>query len=243
MTVRIAMWSGPRNISTAMMRAFENRADTTVVDEPFYAYYLQHSGAVHPMSQQVIDSQSTDWETVARDLSTKPCSAGVFYQKHMTHHMLTEIDLSWTRELKNCFLIRDPEYVVNSYSAKMDSVGQDDIGIRRQFELYEEISKISGQVIPVIDAKAFLLDPETGLRQLCEGFDIPFSKQMLEWPRGPRDSDGVWASHWYGAVENSTGFQPYKESAISLSRHQQKIADEAQEYYQKMLTKIREESP
>jgi len=236
-TVRIAMWSGPRNISTAMMRAFENREDTVVVDEPFYAYYLQATGLSHPMAQEIIRSQPTAWSVVAEALSVAPVSADVFYQKHMTHHMLREIDLSWTSNLKNCFLIRDPKPVVKSYSLKMDSVTQDDIGIIRQFELYEEISAITGQDMPVIDARQFLADPQSGLRRLCDQCAIPDSSKMLNWPEGRRETDGVWASHWYGAVENSTGFQPATDAPITLTAWQQKIADEANEYYQLLLQK------
>ena len=128
MTIRIAMWSGPRNISTAMMRAFENRDDTVVVDEPFYAYYLQKTGLPHPMAEDIIRSQSTDWTVVADQMSVAPVDSGVFYQKQMTHHILKEMDMSWTENLQNCFLIRDPKSVVKSYSLKMDSISQDDIG-------------------------------------------------------------------------------------------------------------------
>jgi hypothetical protein len=231
------MWSGPRNISTAMMRAFENREDTVVVDEPFYAYYLQATGLSHPMAQEVIRSQPTAWSVVTEALSVAPVSADVFYQKHMTHHMLREIDLSWTSNLKNCFLIRDPKPVVKSYSLKVNSVTQDDIGIIRQFELYEEISAITGQDMPVIDARQFLKDPQSGLRRLCDQCAIPYSGKMLSWPEGRRETDGVWASHWYGAVENSTGFQPAPDSPITLTPGQQKIADEANEYYQLLLEK------
>lgn len=231
------MWSGPRNISTAMMRAFENRNDTAVIDEPFYACYLERTGANHPMRAEVIASQPTDWRTVAQTLSGDLEGVEIIYQKHMTHHMLKEIDLGWTSTLRNCFLIRDPGYVVNSYSRKRDTITQDDIGIRRQLELYEEISAITGQDIPVIDATRFLADPETALRQLCSRLAIPFSEKMLRWPRGPRASDGVWAAHWYEAVERSSGFQPVTTRNITLTEAQQAIADEARDYYQVLLEK------
>jgi hypothetical protein len=237
MTVRIAMWSGPRNISTAMMRAFENRDDTVVVDEPFYAYYLQQTGLAHPLAQEVIRSQSTAWKTVAQSMSTGPVAAEIYYQKQMTHHILAEVDLSWTRQLQNCFLIRDPKYVVGSYTQKRGSVTQADIGIKRQYELFENISAITGQDIPVIEAKQFLINPEAGLRRLCDSLSIPFSSKMLSWPQGSRSTDGVWSSHWYGSVENSTRFAPYVEPEISLTVEQQRVADESQEYYQLMLEK------
>jgi hypothetical protein len=231
------MWSGPRNISTAMMRSFENRADTVVVDEPFYACYLHLTGIDHPMRDEVIASQPTDWRTVASTLSGDREGVDIIYQKHMTHHMLPEIDLGWTSTLQNCFLIRDPEYVVKSYSRKRDTISPDDIGIRRQLELYEEISAITGQDIPVIDATRFLADPEAALRRLCKRLAIPFSADMLHWPRGRRASDGVWAAHWYEAVEQSTGFRAAATPAISLSPGQQAVADEAREYYEVLLVK------
>lgn len=231
------MWSGPRNISTAMMRAFENRDDTLVVDEPFYAYYLQKTGLPHPMAEDIIRSQATDWTVVADQMSSAPVDAEVFYQKQMTHHILPDMDMSWTADLQNCFLIRDPISVVKSYSLKMDSISQDDIGIVRQYELYEEIAAITGQYIPVIDAAKFLANPQSGLIQLCDRLGIPFSDKMLSWPKGRRKSDGVWASHWYGAVEQSTGFQSAASATVTLTGPQQKIADEADQYYQLMLAK------
>ena len=235
------MWSGPRNISTAMMRSFENRADTVVVDEPFYACYLQLTGIDHPMREEVIASQPTDWRVVAQALSGDLDGVDIIYQKHMTHHMLPQIDLGWTRVLQNCFLIRDPGLVVRSYSSKRDTLTADDIGMRRQLELYREISSITGQDIPVIDATRFLADPETALRRLCKRLAIPFSRRMLQWPRGRRASDGVWAPHWYQAVEQSTGFRTAAPPAISLSPHQQAVADEARKYYDVLLAKSLEE--
>jgi hypothetical protein len=235
MTIRIAMWSGPRNISTAMMRSFENRDDTVVVDEPFYAYYLHTTGLEHPLYREVIASQPTDWAVVARSLSRDLAGADIVYQKHMTHHMLKEIELDWTATLRNCFLIRDPEYVVNSYARKRDTITEDDIGIRRQFELYQEISAITGQDIPVVDATRFLLDPQAGLKELCDRLAIEYSDKMLSWPKGRRASDGVWAPHWYEAVERSTGFQSFLAYDIKLTREQQAVADEARAYYQSLL--------
>ena len=219
------------------MRAFENRDDTVVVDEPFYAYYLQKTGLPHPMAEDIIRSQSTDWTVVADQMSVAPVDSGVFYQKQMTHHILKEMDMSWTENLQNCFLIRDPKSVVKSYSLKMDSISQDDIGIIRQYELYEEIALITGRDIPVIDATRFLADPREGLVQLCDRLGIPFSDKMLSWSKGRRKSDGVWASHWYGAVEQSTGFQSAASATVALTGLQQKIADEADQYYQFMLAK------
>ena len=235
MTIRIGMWSGPRNISTAMMRSFENRDDTVVVDEPFYAYYLHATGMAHPMREQVIASQPTDWTDVTAALVRDLDDADIVYQKHMTHHMLHEIELDWTAALRNCCLIRDPKYVVASYARKRESVTQDDIGILRQYELYTEITAITGQDIPVIDATRFLADPEAGLHRLCERLAIPYSDRMLHWPTGRRASDGVWAAHWYEVVEQSTGFQAFSAGDVALTAEQQSIVDEASDYYQALL--------
>lgn len=231
MTLRIAMWSGPRNISTAMMRSWENRPDCVVVDEPFYACYLKETGIDHPMKEAVIASQSTDWRTVARQLSQERCEAEVFYQKHMTHHMLAHVDLGWTRDLQHCFLIRDPKEVVNSYAQKRDTINVDDIGIVRQLELFEEITAITGQDIPVVDARRFLMDPRRTLSALCDHFGIVFYEEMLHWPAGRRDSDGVWAPHWYQAVERSTGFDPWRERDITLTPEQGRVAMESEQAY------------
>lgn len=234
MTKRIAMWSGPRNISTAMMRAWENRPDCVVVDEPFYAYYLHATGINHPVAAEVIASQSTDWRAVAAELSAGPCAADLYYQKHMTHHMLPEVDLDWTRDLRHCFLIRHPKYVVNSYIRKRETVTVDDIGMQRQLQLYDEISDISGQSIPVIDAGKFLQNPAATLQLLCARFEIPFYNEMLQWPAGRRDSDGVWASHWYQKVESTTSFESLNEAVIELEEEHLQVVLESEPYYQKL---------
>jgi hypothetical protein len=232
MTIRIAMWSGPRNISTALMRSFENRPDTRVVDEPFYAYYLSRSGVRHPGKEEVIASQSTSWQSVARQLCEDPVDQDVFYQKHMTHHILDDVALDWTPKLTHCFLIRDPLYVVNSYSKKRETVNSKDIGILRQLELYEQISDITGQDIPILDSKEILLNPSRALEMLCQYLGISFREEMLSWPAGTRSSDGVWARHWYHEVEKSTGFSPFTEPVIEISDQLQQIADASRPAYQ-----------
>lgn len=237
MTVRLAMWSGPRNLSTAMMRSWENRPDCVVVDEPFYACYLQATGIEHPMYQAVIASQPTDWDVVASSLTTAECDAAVFYQKHMTHHMLKGVDLSWTAKLEHCFLTRNPYEVVNSYAQKRDSITADDIGIIRQLELYDEITAITGTRIPVIDSGEVLADPAATLNSLCAWLDIPFADEMLKWPAGARDSDGIWAKHWYQAVEQSTGFEPLRDRNISLTASQHRVAAQSEEAYRTLISR------
>ena len=235
MTQRIAMWSGPRNISTAMMRAFENRSDTKVIDEPFYACYLHESGSDHPMREEVIASQSTDWQEVIKELCQYPCDSEYFYQKHMTHHIPENMDLQWTMNMKHCFLIRHPKYVVNSYVQKRESASSADIGIERQYRLYSQISMTTGQNIPVVDAVRFLSDPAGSLQQICTLLDMPFLPEMLEWPKGRRESDGVWASHWYGNVESSSGFKSWKEPRLELDEAQQQLVKENEHFYELML--------
>jgi hypothetical protein len=234
-TKRIAMWSGPRNISTAMMRSWENREDTKVIDEPFYAHYLKQSGIEHPMFEEVINNQPTSWQDIVATLTTREIDESIYYQKHMTHHIFNDCDLSWTKDVKNCFLIRDPLYVVHSYAQKRDDISIEDIGIKRQFELYEEISHISGQKMPVIDSRATLIKPKETLQVLCSKFEIPFLDTMMSWPKGKRGSDGIWGQHWYQAVEASTGWQKFKEQNIQLSPKQQRVADESADYYKALL--------
>lgn len=205
--VRIAMWSGPRNISTALMRSFENRPDTTVVDELLYAVYLAATGADHPMREEVLNSQPTDWRVVA-DALTGPVPDGqrVVYQKHMTHHLLPDIAREWTAQLKNAFLIRAPEDVLLSYAQVRGQASLEDIGVPQQRELFEREADRLGHAPPVIDSYDVLANPRGVLSALCAALDIPFFEQMLSWPAGKRASDGVWAPAWYAAVESSTGF-------------------------------------
>jgi len=237
MTVRIAMWSGPRNISTAMMRSFENRPDTTVVDEPFYAAYLAETGFDHPMREAVLASQPTDWREVARSLTEEaPGGAPVFYQKHMTHHMLPGFGLDWTSKCRNAFLIRDPRRVLASYAKKRERPTLADIGVERQGELFDREADRLGRAPPVVESADVLRDPKATLSRLCEALGIAFSDAMLAWPAGRRDSDGVWAAAWYDAVERSTGFEPPSDLAEppALDDGLRRVADQAWPYYERL---------
>jgi len=237
MTQRIAMWSGPRNISTAMMRSWENRSDTQVVDEPFYAFYLHKTRSPHPCFEEVLQSQSSRYEQVVSELTQGASNNEVQYQKHMTHHMLAGCDLSWVKKLQHCFLIRDPAQVINSYTHSRGVCSVEDIGIKRQFELYQEISQASGQDIPIVDSNDVLKDPENTLRLLCEKLSVPFMPDMLNWLKGSRVSDGVWAKHWYKSVENSTGFAPYTEKQLQLNDEQLEVVNQVQPFYQQLYDK------
>jgi hypothetical protein len=227
-TVRLAMWSGPRNISTAMMRAWENRPDTVVVDEPFYASFLARTGLDHPAREEVIASQPTALEDVVAGLRAPlPVGKHVHYAKHMTHHLAPGQDLGWARDFRHVLLIRDPAEVVASYVRSREACEPEDIGLLQQVDLLERLD-----APPVIDAADFLRDPEAHLRWLCDWLDIEFTDRMLAWPPGPRDSDGVWAPHWYDAVWASTGFAPYRPRAVDLDDHDAAVAEACRAAYE-----------
>jgi len=230
----IAMWSGPRNISTAMLRAWENRDDTVVVDEPFYANYLQTTELDHPMREAVIADGETDWKTIVRSL-IEPPDSGIFYQKHIATHWLPHFTTDWLDSLDHVFLIREPEPVVASYSIKRDGLTASDLGYEQQDFLFKLIHERSGTRPAVIDSKRFLLDPETQLRTLCTCLGIAFDEKMLSWPAGARDSDGVWGQHWYDAVNCSTGFAPARSKNLVLNDDQLTIADTCRPYYERLL--------
>jgi hypothetical protein len=236
-TARIAMWSGPRNISTAMMRAFENRPDTTVVDEPFYGVFLDGTGIDHPMRKESLRVMPTDWREVVQSL-LGPVRDGraVFYQKHMTHHMLEGIDMGWMASCRNAFLIRPPEPVLASYVRKREAVTLEDIGYVRQHELFELEADRLGTAPPVIDASDVLANPRAALSALCIALDIPFCDQMLSWPPGRRMTDGVWAPVWYDVVERSTGFAPPRPApgVADLPDHLRPIAEAARPHYERL---------
>jgi hypothetical protein len=209
--LRVAMWSGPRNISTAMMRAWENRPDTWVVDEPLYGHYLTQVDVPHPGRDEVVRHHETDWrKAVAALTGPVPEGRAIFYQKHMTHHLLPNMDREWLGRVTNCFLIRHPAEMLASLDAKMGQPEIRDTGLPQQAEIFRWIRARTTEVPPVLDAVDVLSDPRRMLTLLCERLDVEFSEKMLQWPAGPRATDGVWAKHWYDAVERSTGFEPYR---------------------------------
>jgi hypothetical protein len=216
-TQHVAMWSGPRNISTAMMRAFENRGDCEVFDEPFYAHYLAHTGLDHPGREAVVAAGETDWRRVAARLTgPPPPGAALTYQKHMTHHLLPHMGREWLVRLTNIFLIRDPRRVLTSYVRSRPSVTAADLGFLQQQDIYRHVQEVTGSAPLVIDAGEFLRAPEAQLRALCDALHLPFTPRMLHWPPGPRPSDGVWAPYWYAQVYRSTGFEPPSEEDVEV---------------------------
>ncbi|HSJ45659.1 MAG TPA: hypothetical protein VK923_13345 [Euzebyales bacterium] len=218
--VRIAMWSGPRNLSTALLRAWGNRPDTTVTDEPLYAHYLHTTGIGHPARDEILAAYDHDWRRVTAWL-TGPVPGGhaIWYQKHMTHHITEDIDLGWLAGLRHCFLIRSPAEVIASYRRVRHDPTLDDLGLPQQWTLFAHVAHTadSGAVPPVIDAADLLRDPRAVLSAVCDRLGVAFSERMLSWPPGRRATDGVWADHWYGVVERSTGFTPYEPRQVTLA--------------------------
>jgi Sulfotransferase domain len=226
--VRLAVWSGPRSISTALMRSWESRPDCKVVDEPLYASYLSHNDADHPGREDVIAAGETSCEAVIADL-TEPVN-GVYYQKHMAHHLVPGLRRDWIASLTNVLLIRHPTDVVASYQRARASVQATDLGLLEQNQLYEQFD--GG--LPVIDAADFLGDPEAYLRWMCTYAGVPFTQEMLTWESGPRDSDGVWARHWYRAVLCSTGFQPYRHRSGPIDDRARAVVGWNMPYYERL---------
>jgi len=235
MSFRIAMWSGPRNISTAMMRAWGNRDDTVVIDEPFYPYYLQATRIQHPDADEVIATGNTDWRKIVVGLiGPIPNGKQIFFQKQMTHHLLPEIDREWLGAVTNCFLIRDPREVISSYIKKRGAPALEDLGFVQQAEIFDFVRARTDAIPPVIDAKDVLENPERMLRLLCKAAGVEFSKAMLSWPPGLRETDGVWAKHWYGEVAKTTSFQPYRPTNSELPERLREIYQRCRDCYKEL---------
>jgi len=222
------MWSGPRTVSTALMRSFGNRPDTVVVDEPLYAFYLARTGISHPAREEILASMPNDWRDVLDYLTTAPLPPGksVFYGKHMTHHLLAEVDRAALAPLRHAYLIRDPGELLASYARVRSQPTMDDLGIRQQAEIFDAYPG------PVLDSRDLLEQPEAMLRALCDGLSIPFTGAMLAWPPGPRETDGVWGPHWYESVWASTGFGPYRAPSGELPPGLAALAARCRPYYE-----------
>lgn len=234
--VRIAMWSGPRNISTAMMRSWGNRPDTFVCDEPFYAHYLEATGRDHPGAAEVIARGETDWRKVVEWLTGGvPEGKHVFYQKQMTHHLLPQIDRGWLRAVTNCFLIRDPGEVIISYLKKNNDPTLEDIGFVQQAEIFDWVRGETGSVPAVVDARDVLENPRRILGLLCDKMGVESSAAMLSWPPGLRETDGIWAKHWYGEVATSTTFRrPPAREPEPVPERLREVYERSREYYARL---------
>jgi hypothetical protein len=232
---RIAMWSGPRNISTAMMRAWENRGDTVVVDEPFYACYLKATRKQHPGAEEVIATGETNWRKVVAQLTGPiPKGRNIFFQKQMTHHLLPEVDRKWLDTLTNCFLIRDPRDVIASYIKKRENPALEDLGYVQQAEIFDFVQARTKSLPPILDAKDVLENPERMLRMFCDSVGVEFRESMLSWPPGLRETDGLWAKHWYGEVAKTTSFRPYHCGHHEVPQRLNKIYEHCRECYERL---------
>ncbi len=232
--MRIAMWSGPRNLSTAMMYAFAARPDCAVVDEPFYAAYLAKTGLAHPMRAEILAAQPQDPAEVEQALiGSIPAQKSHFYQKHMTQHMIPGMPRGWMSEVSNVFLIRHPARVVASFSAKYENPSIMDIGFLQQGELFDHVCALGGTPV-VIDSSDIRRDPEKMLKRLCAAIGLDWTPAMLSWPSGGHADDGVWAAHWYGAVHRSTGFAPAEGPLPYLAPEAAALAEQAMDSYRKL---------
>ena len=230
MTTPICLWSGPRNLSTALMYSFAQRDDIRVIDEPLYGHYLRVSGADHPGGQAVMDAMNCDGDAVMRELIDQQThdSTKRRFIKHMAHH-LVGLDLGFLRQSCNLFLIRDPKEMLPSLTVQVPHAKLADTGMKRQWELYSELLS-EGQRPAILDSRELLLDPEGVLRQLCDHLGHVFTADMLRWPAGPRAEDGVWAPHWYHAVHQSTGFAAYRPKT-DFPAHLEPLLVECQPWY------------
>lgn len=234
--LRLAMWSGPRNISTALMRAWAQRPDCAVVDEPLYAHYLHATGLDHPAREAVIAAGDTDAARVAAALATGPVPGGaaVWYQKHMAQHLLPGLATAWVHALHNVFLIRDPALVVASYRQSRADCAPADIGLLQQAALFDAVADRLGRAPLVIDGEDFLQAPEAHLRAICADAGLAFMPCMLRWPAGPHPADGVWAPHWYAAVWRSTGFEPWRPRQVVLDDAGRRVAAACRPAYERL---------
>ncbi len=235
--MKIAMWSGPRNLSTAMMYSFAARADCAVVDEPFYAAYLKRTGINHPMRAETMASQSMDADSIATGLmGTNPAQKRHYYQKHMTQHMVQGIPRDWMAGVTNVFLIRHPARVVASFAKKYPDVAEADIGFRQQLEIYDHIFSLGQQPV-VIDSNDIRDNPEVALKKLCQAIGIEWDASMLSWKKGGHSADGVWAAHWYDAVHNSDGFSSAEGPLPQLKGRLAGLVESVLPAYQKMAAR------
>ncbi|MEO1652109.1 MAG: sulfotransferase family protein [Bacteroidota bacterium] len=231
---RISLWSGPRNISTALMYSFAQRADTQVFDEPLYAHYLSNSLAqeYHPGAEDILASQENNGQKVVemmRSFAAKP----VAFFKNMTHHLLN-LDRDFLSDLVNVILTRDPREMLPSFAKVISAPSMQDVGYQAHLDLLEDLEKF-GKTALVVDSKNILMNPEKGLQILCKKIGIPFDSSMLSWEAGPRPEDGIWAQYWYASVHRSTAFTPYRPKEEAFPEHLEALYKECQPIYEKLM--------
>lgn len=227
----IACWSGPRNISTALMRSWSSRKDTFVTDEPFYAHYLKKTQKNHPMKEQIINHYSSNYEEVVNYLTNEvPNQKSIWYQKHMAHHLIDLSEINWIKKCQNCILLRHPKEVISSYIVKNNLQKVEELGYPQQYEIAKFLKK-SNKRFRVIDSEDLLKNPSKLLSDWCESINIDFDKSMLQWEKGHHQNDGIWWKHWYDNVINTTGFQKYYKKDINIENQYDSIYNESMEYY------------
>lgn len=233
-TKRIVLWSGPRNISTALMYSFAQRSDTKVFDEPLYGYYLNESNAdeYHPGAKEVLNEMETNGQKVI-DMMMGPHAADVVFFKHMTHHQL-ELDRSFMKDCINVILTRDPREMLTSIAKVIAHPKMSDIGYLAHLDILNEI-KTLGQEPIVLDSKGILKDPQGVLKALCEKVGIPFHQKMLSWEPGPRPEDGSWAKYWYDNVHRSSGFSKYIKKDEAFPTNLKPLFEESMPCYEELI--------
>ena len=236
--IYIAMWSGPRSISTALMRSFENRLDTVVLDEPFYAYFLKETNLNHPGREEIISTGEYNWGKIVKKITGPiPQNENIWYQKHMAQHNLDGNDISWIKKFKNCILIRHPQYVIPSYNKKYPLSHKKLLGYSQQLNIIRILEDKEGITPPIFDATDIQKNPRVALKKMCISIGISFTKKMVKWPKGKRKSDGVWAKYWYGNVESSSGFKPFYEKHITIEKEFRALYQECLTEYNSMYEK------
>ena len=232
------MWSGPRNLSTALMRSFENRTDTAVIDEPFYAHFLKQTNLNHPGRNEIISTLDSNWDNIVLKITGPiPHNKSIWYQKHMAQHNLEGCDLNWIKSFHNCILIRDPKYVIPSYNKEYSLSDEKLLGYCQQLNLIRILEDEESITPPIFDATDILEKPEQALKKICISVGIRFSQKMLKWPKGKRKSDGIWAKYWYRNVENSSGFQPFQKKNIVIDKKLIPLYDKCLVDYNSMYDK------
>jgi hypothetical protein len=231
---RLAMWSGARSLSTALMRAWENRPDTVVWDEPLFPPYLLHTGQNYRTREEVLTKYETDWVKVVNQMTTEPIPAGkaIYYQKHISHLLLDQMGMDWLAKLTNGILIREPSDMLTSLYRKWPDITLQRTGLPQLKRIFQYVCKTTGSIPPIIDARDLQQNPRRTLSLLCEAVGVEFSEAMLSWPAGRRATDGAWAKHWYKSVEKSTGFRLYKPKTDRVPEHLLGILEQCDEIYQ-----------